>query len=269
MGRTQLEILFGLMLVSIAVLIIIFVGFNEEDRMLEEAHSQQGEAIEVGAELFETNCSGCHGIKGEGIPGLAPALNDAHFFTGRVQDVGWEGTLEDYIVSTVSVGRTVSTRPEQYVGGGRPAMPAWSQQFGGPLRDDQVQNLADFILNWEATALGEVELAELPPPTPGAEEAADPVVRGQQVYSAAGCAGCHAIEGISNGVVGPGLTQIGSVAATRVDGVSAEDYIRNSILNPNAFVVEGYQSNVMPQNYGQQLSNQELDDLLEFLLAQE
>jgi hypothetical protein len=54
-----------------------------------------------------------------------------------------------------------------------------------------------------------------------------------------------------------------------VDGVSAEDYIRNSILNPNAFVVEGYQSNVMPQNYGQQLSNQELDDLLEFLLAQE
>jgi len=148
-------------------------------------------------------------------------------------------------------------------------MPAWSQQFGGPLRVDQVQNLADFILNWEATALGEVELAELPPPTPGAEEAADPVVRGQQVYSAAGCAGCHAIEGISNGVVGPGLTQIGSVAATRVDGVSAEDYIRNSILNPNAFVVEGYQSNVMPQNYGQQLSNQELDDLLEFLLAQE
>ena len=89
-------------------------------------------------------------------------------------EVGWAGTLEDYIVSTVSTGRTVSTRPELYVGGGKPAMPAWSQQFGGPLREDQVRNLATFILNWEATALGDVELAELP--TPIEEEDADPLV---------------------------------------------------------------------------------------------
>jgi mono/diheme cytochrome c family protein len=267
MGRTQLEILIGLILVSIAIIAIIVVGFGESDRMVEQAQSQHAEAIEVGAELFETNCSGCHGIKGEGIQGLAPALNDPHFFTNRVQEVGWEGTLEDYIISTVAVGRTTSTRPELYVGGGKPAMPAWSQQFGGPLRDDQVQNLADFILNWEATALGEVELAELPTPTPGAE--LDPIASGRQVYENAGCAGCHTIEGISNGEVGPNLTQIGDVAATREDGVSAEDYIRESILNTNAYVVDGYQPNIMPQNYGEQLSNRELDDLVEFMLAQQ
>lgn len=269
MGRTQLEILVGLILVSITVGVIIFVGFGEEDRMLEQAQSQQAEAIEVGAELFETNCSGCHGIKGEGIQGLAPALNDSHFFTGRVQEVGWQGALEDYIISTVSVGRPVSTRPELYVGGGRPAMPAWSQQYGGPLREDQIGNLAAFILNWEATALGDVELAELPTPTPGAGEAADPVARGQQLYVSTGCAGCHAVEGISNGVVGPNLTQIGQLAATRKDGLSAEDYIRESILDPNAYLVEGYQSNIMPQTYSQQLGNRELDDLVAFLLALE
>lgn len=269
MTRTQLEILFGLILVSVAIVVVIYVGFTEETNMAEQARSQHAEAVEVGAELFETNCSGCHGIKGEGIPGLAPGLNDPHFFTNRLQEVGWEGTLEDYIVSTVSTGRPVSTRPELYVGGGKPAMPAWSQQFGGPLREDQVRNLATFILNWEATALGDVELAELPIPTPAAEEAADPVARGQQVYTSSGCAGCHAIEGISEGVVGPNLTQIGDVAATRKDGASAEDYIRESILNPNAFAVEGYQPNVMPQNYGEQLSSRELNDLIDFLLAQE
>ncbi|GAB4541022.1 MAG: hypothetical protein Kow0063_31460 [Anaerolineae bacterium] len=269
MQRTQLEILVGLVLVSITIAVIIFVGFNEEKRMAGQSQSQQAEAIEVGAELFETNCSGCHGIKGEGIQGLAPALNDPHFFTARVQEVGWQGTLEDYIISTVSVGRAVSTRPELYVGGGRPAMPAWSQQYGGPLRDDQIRNLAAFILNWEATALGEIELAELPTPAPGAVEAADPVARGQQLFVSSGCAGCHAIEGISNGVVGPNLTQIAQVAATRKDGVSAEDYIRESILNPNAYVVDGYQPNLMPQTYDQQLSGRDLDDLIAFLLAQE
>jgi mono/diheme cytochrome c family protein len=122
-------------------------------------------------------------------------------------------------------------------------------------------------LNWEATALGDVELAELP--TPSAEEAADPIARGEQLFVSSGWGGCHTIEGISYGEVGPNLTQIAEIAATRQDGVSAEDYIRESILNTNAFVVEGYQPNVMPQNYGQQLSSRELDDLVEFLLAQE
>jgi mono/diheme cytochrome c family protein len=97
----------------------------------------------------------------------------------------------------------------------------------------------------------------------------DPIASGQQIYISIGCAGCHAIDGVSEGVVGPNLTQIGEVAATREDGVSAEDYIRESILNPNAYVVDGYQPNIMPQNYGDQLSNRELDDLVEFLLVQE
>jgi hypothetical protein len=31
-------------------------------------------------------------------------------------------------------------------------MPAWSEHYGGPLRDDQIQVIAAFIMNWEATA---------------------------------------------------------------------------------------------------------------------
>lgn len=269
MTRTQAEIFFGLVLVSIAVAVLILVGFNEEIRMVQFAQAYQAEAIEVGADLFEVNCTGCHGLKGDGIQGLAPSLNDRHFFTQRLQEVGWEGTLQDYIIATVSTGRSVSTRPEQYVGGGKPAMPAWSQQYGGPLREDQIRDIATFILNWEPTAMGEAELAALPTPTPAPEEAGDPVARGRQLFTERGCGGCHTIEGVSTGAVAPNLTQIGKVGATREEGVSAEEYIRGSILNPNAYVVEGYQPNLMPQNYGEQLSQQELDDLVAFLLAQE
>ena len=115
--------------------------------------------------------------------------------------------------------------------------------------------------------MGDVELDELT--TPGAEEAADPIARGEQLFASSGCGGCHAIEGISFGEVGPNLTQIAEVAATRKDGVSAEDYIRESIVNSNTFVVEGYQPNIMPQNYGQQFSGQDLNDLIDYLLTQE
>jgi len=106
----------------------------------------------VGAELFEINCSGCHGKQGEGIPGLCPPLNDKYFFESRLSDVGWSGTLEDYIVATVASGRLNSTRPKLYAGQGTPAMPAWSEEFAGPLREDQIRSIATFVLNWEPTA---------------------------------------------------------------------------------------------------------------------
>ena len=83
------------------------------------------------------------------------------------------------------------------------------------------------------------------------------------------------IEGVEGAVgqVGPELTQIATVAADRVEGQSAEEYIRTSILNPGAYVVEqcptGPCANIMPQNYGEQLSTQELDDIVTYLLTLE
>lgn len=268
MSRIQVQIFLGILLVIATSVLLIVVGFNEEQRMAEYVDAQNAQAIEVGAKLFETNCSGCHGPQGEGIPGLCPPLNDAYFFTDRLTEVGWSGALDDYIVSTVSSGRMTSTRPDQYAGQGRPAMPAWSEQYGGPLREDQIRSIAAFVMNWEATAVEGVTLEAPPTPTLAPEQVDDPVARGQRVYLDNGCGGCHTIEGLSAGVVGPPLTLIGDVATTRIDGYSAEDYIRESILHPNAFVVEGFPENVMPQTFGETIAEPALDDLITFLLAQ-
>lgn len=270
MSRVQIEISLGVLLVLITSSLIIVYGLNEQDRMQKFALSQDAQSIEVGAGLFENNCSTCHGKKGEGIPGLCPPLNDRNFFTNRLAEVGWTGTLEDYIVATVSSGRLTSTRPDQYVGGGKPAMPAWSETYGGPLRADQIRDIAKFVKNWEATALEQVDLIEVTPP---GETSSDPVVRGQQVYVTSGCSGCHTLGTLSAGVVGPALTNIGSEAGNMKPGMSAEEYIRESILNPNAFIVPTCPSgpcpsNVMPQNWGDVLSEEQLNDLVAFLLAQ-
>lgn len=265
MTRVQIEIFLGVVLITLTSVLLVIYGFNEEKRMEEYTLAQEAQSIEVGAYLFENNCASCHGKQGEGIPGLCPPLNDRHFFTNRLVEVGWSGTLEDYIIATVSSGRLTSTRPDLYVGGGRPAMPAWSEDFAGPLRNDQIRDIARFVLNWEATALEQVELVEVV--APGAESD-DPVVRGQAVYTANGCGGCHTLGALSAGVVGPPLTEIGVVAETRVEGISAEEYIRTSILNPNTYVIEGYPENVMPQNWGELLTDEQLSDLVAFLLDQ-
>jgi len=262
--RVQLQIFLGTLLLAVTGVILIVVGFTEEERMARFERYQKAQAIEVGAALFEINCRGCHGLRGEGIPGLAPPLNDAYFFTERLNEVGWQGSLEDYIIATVSTGRQVSTRPDRYPGAGTPAMPTWSDRFGGPLRDDQIEAIAAFILNWEATAVGGVELTTLPTPT---QEAVDPVARGQAVFEANGCVGCHTIEGVSSGTVGPNLTKIGETAAERVEGLTAEEYLRESILTPSAYVVEGY-DDLMPKIFGDTIPAEDLADLIAFLLAQ-
>lgn len=251
------QIAVGIIAVILVLVIILVVAGNESARMAEEELSQQGKAIEEGAALFNQYCSGCHGPQAKGIPGLCPPLNDAYFFDGRLQEVGYPGSLGDYVRATISGGRLISTRPDQYAG----AMPPWAEDFGGPLRPDQVNNLTAFILNYEATAGQEMGQ---PTPTPVAD---DPVARGEAIVLGKGaCAGCHKIEGTTaQGALGPELTNVATNAETRVPGTSVDDYLRTSILNPSAFVVEGFADNIMPKTYSETLTPAELDDVVAYL----
>ncbi|MGB0385058.1 MAG: c-type cytochrome [Ardenticatenaceae bacterium] len=79
---------------------------------------------------------------------------------------------------------------------------------------------------------------------------------------AARCAVCHTLD--DQKLVGPGLANIGIRAAERVDGQAAESYLYQSITDPAAYVVDGY-VHVMPENYGEALSEQEIADLIAFL----
>jgi mono/diheme cytochrome c family protein len=259
----RIQITLGLLLIVGSMALILFIGINEPARLATEEIAQQARAIEVGASLYEANCSGCHGVQGEGILGLCPPLNDEYFFTQRLEEVGYPGSLGDYIAATISGGRLISTRPDKYAG----KMPPWSQEFGGPLRPDQIEDLTLFILNWEKTATGQVSLAAPTPPAPVAPGPEGAVERGQQVFVTSGCGGCHTIQGVSSGQVGPDLSKVGQVAAGRVPGKSAEEYLLEAVVNPDAFVVEGFSAGIMPQIYSTQLSQQQLDDLVAYLAS--
>ena len=94
------------------------------------------------------------------------------------------------------------------------------------------------------------------------------------IWQNAGCGTCHLLPAFdSDGLVGPDLSNIGTVASERVSGMSAVRYLLESIGNPNAFIVpdcpEGScQANIMPATYAQRLSPDQIDTLVTFLLTQ-
>ncbi|MDQ6858345.1 MAG: cytochrome c [Chloroflexota bacterium] len=109
-------------------------------------------------------------------------------------------------------------------------------------------------------ALAACALAACAAPT-----ATDPLERGRQVYREKACASCHQLGG-NGGTVGPPLTHIGSVAGARKAGTSAEDYIRESIRDPGAYVVPGF-PDTMSRGIDRGMSQDDFDDLVRFLLS--
>jgi cytochrome c551/c552 len=90
--------------------------------------------------------------------------------------------------------------------------------------------------------------------------------RGRLLFAAKGCIGCHTHRSIANArmQIGPDLTDLASRAGTRVPGLDARDYVRQSLREPGAYRVAGY-SVRMPDLH---LSDEEIASLSAFLLAE-
>jgi len=88
--------------------------------------------------------------------------------------------------------------------------------------------------------------------------------RGAQLFNTAGCVGCHS-QKKGERLVGPSFYNLWDIAATRVPGMSAREYLYQSIVDPNAYIVEGYQAGLMQQNYAALLSPQQMADILAWI----
>jgi nitric oxide reductase subunit C len=137
------------------------------------------------------------------------------------------------------------------------ALLAW---VGGIDPAQRVQTV--FVSGSGARPAAGVEIASAPAIT-------DPATLGRALFSRApaNCATCHSLEpGVR--IIGPSLAGIAERAAQRVPGMSAEAYIRASILRPGEYLVEGYE-NVMAQNLGEILTVDDVNNLIAFLLTLE
>jgi len=102
-----------------------------------------------------------------------------------------------------------------------------------------------------------------PPPVVVDEEAA---ARGELVAQAQGCFMCHTVDGSSaTGPTFKGLAGSNRPLTTGEFVRADEAYLRRSILDPAAQIVAGYEDTPMPTNFGDLLTDENVDDLVAFL----
>jgi mono/diheme cytochrome c family protein len=109
-------------------------------------------------------------------------------------------------------------------------------------------------------------LAACSPPdtSPTAQPLTEQEQTGQNLFYR-DCAACHTISGDAV-IVGPALAGVATRAETRVSGMSAHAYLEQSILDPSAHLVPGF-DDLMPKSWGTTLTGEELDALVAFLLT--
>ena len=91
-------------------------------------------------------------------------------------------------------------------------------------------------------------------------------VAGAAVFKNNGCGACHTLTAAgSSATVGPNLDKLPTYAQTA--GKALPGFVRQSIVDPNAYIAPGYPKNVMPQIFGQSLSKQQLDALVQYLIS--
>ncbi|MGI6208177.1 MAG: DUF7282 domain-containing protein [Anaerolineae bacterium] len=114
------------------------------------------------------------------------------------------------------------------------------------------------------TPMASAKTPMAPAETPKAD--ADLVALGRQVAQNNGCLGCHSADGST--LLGPTLLGLFGSTVPLADGsmvVADEEYIRRSIVDPNAQIVRGFPAGLMPGDFGQRLDEMELDALVELI----
>lgn len=212
--------------------------------------------VAAGRDLWQENgCAGCHTLYGQGAL-YAPDLT--HIVSQRGQDFLREFLVDppafhpgERVMPRFGLTRTETDHVLAFLGwvGDQDAAERWSPR-------------AVVVRGTGGLAAG-VSIAE--GQTTRQEDTA--VTRGRATFTQR-CASCHALTQESGGLPGPSLYGIADRAWYRVVGQGPHEYIRNSILHPSDYVVEGY-ADVMQKNFGDVLTSSGVDDLVAFLMTLE
>jgi mono/diheme cytochrome c family protein len=188
-----------------------------------------------GKALFTERCGSCHilgraGTQGRTGPDLDAAFRSA--LSGGMNRDTVEGVVHKQILNP----RMSSAMPAELVTG------------------EDAKDVAAYVA-FAAARAGEDEGALAQAGLAGA-------TTGEQIFTAAGCGACHTLaKANATGNIGPSLDDLAAAAG----GASPEDYVSESILDPDAEVAEGFQPGVMP-SYEGRLTDEQVQALVEYLL---
>ena len=183
-----------------------------------------------GRALFVQKCGVCHTLAQAGTTAqVGPNLDDA--FAAAREEGNDSDTIEGVVKAQVEF-------PRENNGDPRVSMPR------DVVTGQDLNDVAAYVGEWAGVP------GAAPPKVAGGP--------GAQVFANNGCGGCHTLAAAgSGGVTGPNLDEV-------LPGQS-EAMIHESIVDPNKKIAKGYPPNVMPQNFEQLLSEEELEQLVKYL----
>jgi mono/diheme cytochrome c family protein len=187
---------------------------------------------EHGRTLFIQKCGVCHTLAQAGTTAqVGPNLDDAF---AAAREAGEESdTVEGVVRAQVEFPRPSNDDPAV-------SMPA------DVVTGQDLDDVAAYVGMWAGVP------GAAPPKVPGGP--------GAQVFANNGCGGCHTLAAAqSGGVTGPNLDEV-------LPGQSAA-MVEESIVDPNAHIAKGYPANVMPQNFESIIKPNEIEQLVEYLIA--
>ena len=222
-ARGSLKPLIVALVVAAAALSLAACGRDEAD-------------LSNGKARFVEKCGSCHVLGRAGTAGPTGPDLDAAFRSALADGMDRE-TVEGIVHKQILNPRKNSVMPAELVSG------------------DDARDVAAYV-GFAAARSGEDEGALA---AAGLSEA----TTGEQIFTAGGCAGCHALaKANATGNIGPSLDDLAAAAG---DGGSPEDFVIESVLDPDAEVAEGFQPGVMP-SYEGRLNEEQLQALAEYLL---
>jgi cytochrome c551/c552 len=91
---------------------------------------------------------------------------------------------------------------------------------------------------------------------------------GKAVFTSNACASCHTFKPANaTGTIGPDLDTAPAESAKADNNMNLSAFIKESIVDPNAYIAKGYSKGIMPTNFGSQLSAKQINDLVAFILS--
>jgi len=194
--------------------------------------------LETGKAQFVAKCGSCHTLARAGTGGTTGPNLDTAFQTALADGID-RNTIEGIVHRQILHPRVDSVMPKGLVKGEAANDVAAYVGYAAARKGQDTGQLA-------SAGLGEAKT-------------------GEQIFTAAGCAGCHTFGPAgSSGTIGPSLDELKTQAGNIEPGKSAEEYVKESIEDPSAFIVKGY-SNVMPQFKGK-LTDQQIQALVQYIL---
>jgi mono/diheme cytochrome c family protein len=184
-----------------------------------------------GRELFIQKCGTCHALAEAGTAAqIGPNLDDA--FAAAREAGETDSTIEGIVKGQVEFPRPSNDNPAV-------SMPP------DIVTGQDLEDVAAYVGSWAGVP------GAAPPQAPGGP--------GAQVFAANGCSGCHTLKAAeAGGTVGPNLDEF-------LPGQTPAE-IEESIVDPNAKIVKGFPSNVMPPDYETKIKPEELKQLVDFLV---